>query len=285
MHLRGDAAIRRLAEAAPVTYVIFDLLWLDGHDLTELHYTERRARLGTLALAADRWRVSEYWAGTGTALLAATSEQGLEGVIAKRLDSRYTPGRRGSSWLKIKNTSSQELVIGGWTSGKGSRSSSIGALELGVQDEAGDLRYAGRVGTGFNARELDRLAKLLEPLAREETPFIGTQPAKGAHFVEPQLVCEVEFTEWTRAGTLRHPSYKGLRDDKTAAEVVRERVSAPPEPAARPDYHSLVEGWTERGRKVRGGVEVEVEGRALKLTNLEKVLYPETGKPSPKAPI
>ena len=283
MHLRGEAAVRRLAEATPVTYLIFDLLWLDGHDLTGLPYTGRRERLEALALDAERWRVSEFWAGTGTALLAATREQELEGVIAKRLDSRYTPGGRGGAWLKIKNSNRQELVIGGWTSGKGSRSSSIGALELGVHDEAAGLRYAGRVGTGFDAQELKRLARLLEPLAREATPFTGPQPPKGAHFVEPRLVCEIEFTEWTRAGTLRHPSYKGLRDDKSADDVVRESVSPPPEASAvdagRHDAgsQSLVHGWAEQGHKVRGGVEVEVEGRVLKLTNLEKVLYPQTG--------
>ena len=283
MHLRGEAAVRRLAEATPVTYLIFDLLWLDGHDLTDLPYTERRERLDALALTADRWRVSEFWAGTGTALLAATREQGLEGVVAKRLDSRYTPGGRGGSWLKIKNTKGQELVIGGWTTGKGARASGIGALELGFHDETGDLRYAGRVGTGFDAQELKRLAKLLQPLAREDTPFTGAQPPKGAHFVEPTLVCEVEFSEWTRAGTLRHPSYKGLRDDKPAAEVVRERVAAPPDAAAvtvhtaAASNASVVQTWVEQGRKVRGGVEIEVDGRVLKLTNLEKVLYPQTG--------
>ncbi len=276
MHLRGEAAVKRLADAAPVTYMIFDLLWLDGHDLTELPYTERRARLDTLTLDAERWRVSEFWSGRGTALLAATREQGLEGVVAKRLGSRYTPGGRGGSWLKIKNISRQELVIGGWTGGKGSRSNGIGALELGVHDEAGELRYAGRVGTGFDADELKRLATLLEPLAREDTPFSGTQPPTGAHFVEPRLVCEVEFTEWTRTGTLRHPSYKGMREGKPASEVVRERISPPPEPAVEEGgNHSRLRAWTDRGHKVRGGVEVDVEGRVLKLTNLEKVLYPQ----------
>jgi len=278
MHQRGEAAVRRLAEAAPATYMIFDLLWLDGHDLTDLPYTERRARLDALALDGERWRVPEFWIGNGAALLAATREQGLEGVVAKRLDSRYTPGRRAGGWLKIKNSSRQELVIGGWTSGKGSRSSSIGALELGVHDDAGELRYAGRVGTGFDSQELTRLAKLMEPLARTDTPFSGPQPPKGAHFVEPTLVCEVEFTEWTRAGTLRHPSYKGLRDDKRADEVVRELVSAPPVAAtAVANDPAAVMAWVKDGRKIRGGVEVEVEGRALKLTNLEKVLYPQTG--------
>jgi bifunctional non-homologous end joining protein LigD len=279
MHLRGEATVKQLAESAPVTYAIFDLLWLDGHSLVELPYTERRSRLDALELNAERWRVPEFQAGEGSALLAATREQELEGVVAKRLDSRYTPGGRAGSWLKIKNSQRQELVIGGWTTGKGSRSKGIGALHLGVHGEDGELRYAGRVGTGFDAAELTRLAGLLEPLARKATPFTGAQPPKGAHYVEPTLVCEVEFTEWTRAGTLRHPSYKGLREDKAAAEVVRERLAAPgqrPATAAGGDA-SDVKAWIERGRKVRGGVEVEVGERVLKLTNPEKVLYPKTG--------
>jgi bifunctional non-homologous end joining protein LigD len=274
MHVRGEAAVKRLAETAPVTYLVFDLLWLDGHSLIDLPYAERRARLGSLELSGERWRVPEFFSGGGAAVLAATREQGLEGVVAKRLDSRYTPGARGRSWLKIKNSARQELVIGGWTTGKGSRSSSIGALHLGVHDEDGRLRYAGRVGTGFDTQELTRLLALLEPLGRTGTPFTGTQPPKGAHFVEPTLVCEVEFTEWTRAGTLRHPSYKGLREDKPAVKVVRERISTPPESST---GTVDVKALAAAGRKVSGGVEVEIEGRTLKLTNLEKVLYPRTG--------
>jgi bifunctional non-homologous end joining protein LigD len=277
MHLRGETAVRHLSQTTPVTYVLFDLLWLDGHSLMKLPYAERRDRLGSLKLEGEHWRTPEYQRGDGTAFLAASKEQGLEGVVAKRLDSPYTPGGRGGSWLKIKNVQRQELVIGGWTEGKGSRSKRIGALHLGVY-EGKELRYAGKLGTGFDAQELTRLAKLLEPLARKDSPFAGTQPPKGAHFVEPELVCEVEFTEWTRAGTLRHPSYKGLREDKPATDVVRERPVAAeeiqPEPAA---GTAEMKALIESGSRVRGGVEVEVEGRTLKLTNLEKVLYPSSG--------
>jgi bifunctional non-homologous end joining protein LigD len=226
MHLRGKAAVNRLAESSPVTYMMFDLLWLDGHSLADLPYAERRLRLDALELNDERWRVPRFHAGDGTALLAATREQELEGVVAKRLDSRYTPGARSGSWLKIKNCRRQELVIGGWTTGKGSRSSGIGALHLGVHDGNGELHYAGGVGTGFDEQELSILAAMLEPLARDATPFTGRQPPKGAHFVEPTLVCEVEFAEWTRAGTLRQPSFKGLREGREAAEVVRERVGS-----------------------------------------------------------
>ena len=291
MHLRGEAAVKRHAQSAPVTYMIFDLPWLDGHSLMQLPYTERRARLEALGLNSERWRVPDSFSGQGSSLLAATREQGLEGVIGKRLDSRYVAGR-GGAWIKVKNWGRQEAVIGGWTTGKGGRAGSLGALLLGIHDGDGALQYIGRVGTGFDARELERLGGLLEPLARKSTPFTGRQPPKGSHFVEPELVCEVEFSEWTHAGTLRQPSYKGLRDDKRAEDVVRERVSvlegggpAGPPPASAPavDQPNIdgggvdVQALLADGRKVRDGVEVEVDGRKLKLTNAEKVLYPASG--------
>jgi bifunctional non-homologous end joining protein LigD len=300
MHLRGEAAVRQLAKSDPVTLVLFDLLWLDGHSLMGLPYSERRKQLEELKLEGERWRTPSYQTGGGEALLAATSEQELEGIVAKRLDSRYTPGGRSGGWLKIKNSQRQELVIGGWTEGKGSRTKGIGALHLGVHDEHGELQYAGRVGTGFDAQELELLARFLKPLARKKTSFVGRQPPKGAHFVEPELVCEVEFTEWTQAGTLRHPSYKGLREDKAAEEVVREQASelaasakqravattkgkSKAKPKAKPRSKSKssvgadVGAWLTQGREVRGGVEVEIEGRAVKLTNQAKVLYPKAG--------
>jgi bifunctional non-homologous end joining protein LigD len=278
MHVRGETAVRRLAQSTPVTYVLFDLLWLDGHSLMGLPYTERRSRLQALNLDGDHWRTPEYHSGDGGVFLRASKEQHLEGVLAKRLDSAYTPGGRRGSWLKVKNVQRQELVIGGWTEGKGSRSKSLGALHLGVY-ENGQLTYAGKMGTGFDARELERLGSLLGPLSRKDSPFTGRQPPKGAHFVEPELVCEVEFTEWTRAGTLRHPSYKGLREDKPATEVVRERVSAPEraQESAESESPPAAKGWTAAGSKVRGGVQAEVDGRTLKLTNLGKVLYHAVG--------
>ncbi|MHB1808984.1 MAG: DNA ligase D [Solirubrobacteraceae bacterium] len=291
MHLRSESAIRRRAEETPVTYVIFDLLWLDGHPLLDLAYEERTARLAELCLDGERWQISKHHIGDGRALLAATREQGLEGLLAKRLDSRYAPGRRDGGWLKIKNSRRQELVIGGWTEGKGARSQRIGALELGVHDEQGQLRYSGRVGTGFDEEELELLQRLLAPLAQRSSPFAGRQPARGAHFVSPELVCEVEFGAWTKDGRLRHPSYQGLREDKPAREVVREREQPPPEPAADgaprkatpgerasgADARTVFDELLAAGKEARGGMEVEVDGRTLKLTNLEKVLYPATG--------
>ena len=201
MHQRTASVVELLSDTSPVTYMVFDLLWLDGHSLIELPYSQRREALASLDLNGERWRVSEFHVGDGAAMFAATREQGLEGLVAKRLDSRYLPGKR-SGWAKLKNSMRQELVIGGWTSGKGARASRIGALLVGVRDgDGGELRYAGRVGTGFDSEELERLGTLLEPLARDRTPFSGSaQPPKGSHFVEPELVCEVEFSEWTQAG-------------------------------------------------------------------------------------
>jgi bifunctional non-homologous end joining protein LigD len=164
-------------------------------------------------------------------LLELTKQRDLEGLVAKRLDSRYLPGRRTRAWLKVKNLMGQELVIGGWLPGQGRRSGTLGALLVGYyEDEDTDrrLRYAGRVGTGFTDAELDRLAGMLEPLRQKKSPFTGRQPPRDAVFVEPKLVAEVAFREWTAARTLRAPVYKGLRPDKRPEEVVFEQRQPPP---------------------------------------------------------
>ena len=221
IHLASDSEIRRRARETPVTYVVFDLLYLDRRSLFELPYEERRAELEALGLEGPSWQIPAYHRGDGAALQAASKQQGLEGIVAKRLDSPYRPGKRTREWLKVKNVRAQEMVIGGWQPGKGKREGELGALVIGHYDD-GELRYAGKVGTGFAARDLKLLRERLEPLAAGESPFAGRQPPKGTNFVEPELVAEVEFSEWTNAGTLRHPSYKGLRTDKPASEVVRE---------------------------------------------------------------
>jgi len=221
MHVGSDSEVRRRSKETPVTYMIFDLLYEDGESLFALPYEERRARLEALGLQGESWQTPSYHRGDGAALLAASKEQRLEGIIAKRLDSPYRPGKRSREWLKIKNVREQEVVIGGWVPGKGRREGELGALLAGYYAD-GKLKYAGKVGTGFAARDLALLRKALAPLEREDSPFEGRQPEKGSRFVEPELVAQVEFAEWTNAGTMRHPSYKGLRDDKPATEVVRE---------------------------------------------------------------
>jgi bifunctional non-homologous end joining protein LigD len=171
MHLASASAVRRLASSSPVTYVIFDLLWLDGHPLMAEPYEERRARLMDLRLQGDRWQTPEHVVGRGADLLAASEAQGLEGIVAKKLGSPYEPGRRSVCWVKVKNLQRDEFVVGGWMPGEGRRRDRIGALLVGERDEHGRLRHIGRVGTGFTEGELDRLAKLLAPLERDTSPF------------------------------------------------------------------------------------------------------------------
>jgi bifunctional non-homologous end joining protein LigD len=232
MHLTGDAAIGARTRSTPIAYVVFDLLYLDGRNLMREPYTERRARLEELDLNGPTWRTPAYHRGQGKALLEASARQGLEGIVAKRLDSQYEPGKRNGSWLKVKNTRRQELVIGGWLPGEGRRKGRIGALLMGYYDHeppTPELRFAGKVGTGFDAKELDKLEKLLAARRRDSSPFSSAkQPGKGAIFVDPDLVAEVEFNEWTKQNMLRHPSYKGLREDKRPLDVVLERPEPPP---------------------------------------------------------
>jgi bifunctional non-homologous end joining protein LigD len=184
-----------------------------------------------LSLNGPSWQTPSYHVGDGAALLDATRARGLEGLVAKRLDSVYRPGRRSPSWVKVKNVKRQELVVGGWLSGQGNRSGRLGALLVGYYEGA-ELRYAGRVGSGFTDQELDRLHQLLVPLARDTSPFTPPPPlpsevGKQGHFVEPTLVVEVAFSEWTHLGTLRAPRYKGMRTDVDPRTVVREAPRSP----------------------------------------------------------
>jgi bifunctional non-homologous end joining protein LigD len=272
MQVTSGAQAKRLAKSTPATYIIFDLLWLDGHSVMGLPYSERRELLTALELNGSSWQTPEHLLGNGSAVLAASAEQGLEGIVAKRLDSLYQPGGRPGTWVKIKNIHRQEFVIGGWVPGKGSRGAGIGALLVGVHDEGGMLRYAGRVGTGFSQQELDRLARLLGPLERPSSPFSpgGARPPREAIYCEPRLVAEVEFREWTAAGSLRHPSYKGLREDKPAETVVREDQPTP-------DGREVPRDGLSIGAANLPSASVTVDGRELKLSNLQKVLYPQTG--------
>ncbi len=214
------------AGEAPTTYVVFDLLELDGHDTIALPYTERRRLLDEVLQPGPTWLLSPWREGDGAALLEASRVQGLEGIMAKRLDSPYLPGRRSPSWRKIKNRRRQEMVIGGWTEGAGNRESSFGAVLVGYYDGP-TFRYAGGVGTGFTVPVLAELDALLRERETTVCPFEPRPTPKQLrhqrpHWVRPELVCEVAFAEWTADGILRHPSYLGRRDDKRPEEVIRE---------------------------------------------------------------
>ena len=226
MGLTAEADVRRKMVDVPVTYMVFDAIWLDGRPLTGEQYQRRRALLEELGLAGPHWQTPAYQVDHGQALLQTSREKGLEGLIAKRLDSVYELGRRSGAWLKVKHRLRQELVIGGWLEGEGRRRGLPGALLVGYYQD-GRFVYAGKVGTGFTDAMLARLHALMQPLERSEPPFKVGKPPSRAHFVEPKLVAEFEFSEWTRAGELRAPSFKGLREDKDARDVVRESLARP----------------------------------------------------------
>jgi bifunctional non-homologous end joining protein LigD len=225
LHLTSKSAIERLAKSSPASFFAFDVLYLEGRSLLSVSYDERRAALESLKLQGETFATPPSAPNADGAKMAQIAkERGLEGVVAKRRSSHYFPGVRNGDWIKIKNFRTQEVVIGGWTEGQGERSGSLGALLLGVQGDAG-LTYVGKVGTGFSTTSRQELLDSLRPLARKTTPFNERlTPAETtlAHFVRPQLVGEVQFAEWTTDGHLRHPSWRGLRTDKDASEVVRE---------------------------------------------------------------
>jgi len=224
MNTSEHSRVRRLAESVPVTYMIFDLMHLDGHSALEIPYKERRRLLEGLELAGPHWATPPSEAGGGAAVFKAAREAGLEGIVAKRLDSPYRPGVRDPSWLKVKNFRTQSVVIGGWTAGQGHLEGELGALLLGIPGSGG-LDYVGRVGTGFNAAERSALHSQLSLLVRPTSPFAGAIPkseAVGVTWVEPEVVGEVRFTEWTRSGRLRQPAWRGLRPDQRPEEVVVE---------------------------------------------------------------
>jgi bifunctional non-homologous end joining protein LigD len=238
----------------PIVYYVFDLLEVEGEPMIELPMEERRERLEKLLDKRNRTvRFSEAF-DDGAALLKAADKQGLEGIMAKRLGSKYLPGRRSREWLKVKGHGRQEFVVAGYTRGKGRREGTLGSLVLATY-KGGELVYAGNVGTGFNDREIDRLLKKLKALERDAPPFrsVPKMPRvkKGdVVWVEPKLVAEVEFVEWTHDGHLRAPSYKGLREDKDATEVRREE----PFP-----------GEIRNGRRV------------FKPSNVDKLFWPDEG--------
>jgi bifunctional non-homologous end joining protein LigD len=213
------------ARATRIEYWAFDVLQLDGRSLLRATYRDRRRILEALTQNTEgELIVPDLLPGDGAEALETSRTRDWEGVVAKRWDSTYQPGRRSKSWIKDKNWRTQEIVIGGWKQGTGGRTSGIGSLLMGIPSNSG-LNYVGRVGTGFTERELKRLKDILTPIETDESPFntrLPTQDAKDVTYVEPNLVGEVRYGEWTSDGRLRHPSWRGLRPDKRPDEVIRE---------------------------------------------------------------
>jgi bifunctional non-homologous end joining protein LigD len=235
MGLTSPAAVKAKAKQQPVDYVIFDLLHLDGHCVRDLPYLERRELLEGLGLDGPRWRVPSYRLDGGPDLLEAARRQGLEGIVSKRADSSYRPGKRTGEWIKTRVWQRQEFAIGGYIPGEGSRAKRVGSLLVGYYDkrrselrkgEEQILHFAGGVGSGLKEDDLEFLTKELRRRERPDSPFDVGKPtgpkARFAVWCEPELVCEVSWTEWTNQGTLRQPAFKGMRDDKDPREVVKE---------------------------------------------------------------
>ncbi len=228
----SPAAVSRIAAEVPVQYVVFDMLALDGRSLLDVPYATRRELVEELVVPGPGWSVGPSQSD-GEALLAAVTAQGLEGVVAKRVDSRYEPGRRSPAWVKVKVRHHQELVVGGWLPGAGARAPTFGALLLGYHDPpadpltgrpAGPLRFAGRAGTGFSDAVLRSLRARLDDLRVDECPFDPPPPRdvlRLASWARPLIVVEVAHAEWTADGVLRHPAFIGERTDKDPADVGR----------------------------------------------------------------
>jgi bifunctional non-homologous end joining protein LigD len=228
MNLVSEREIKRASTQIPVALVLFDLLWLDGNEITGLGLEERRELLETIVEEDPRLQLSAYVDGAGTKLTASARDLRLEGVMAKRLGSTYRPGRRSPDWRKIKLINTQDCVILGWTRGQGGRSGTLGALLVGAYVD-GDLVWIGQVGTGFTDQTLARLTELLEPLETDRPPIDDPDLAavKGATYVKPELVCEVEYLEITKSTRkMRAPSFKGLRPDTAPEDCVLEPPAA-----------------------------------------------------------
>ncbi len=314
IHLTRSAEIREAASAHPAAFIAFDLLRDDREDLRPLAFTERRDRLERRLgkRRAGRVRLSPVTPGDGRRLYLRAGDAGWEGLIAKIARSPYESGRRSRAWRKIQIPRRQEFVVGGWSEPRGSRHD-FGALLVGVHD-AGRLRYAGHVGSGFTETELARVSARLRDLEVADCPFV-TPPHSGepAHWVRPELVAEVKFTEWTTEGNLRHPTYLGLHDDRDPSTVVREtpaRVTtpggrspvatveprrAPPRapaaprrarrrPNARPrssipgpELQAVLAQLQELEDLGRDGPVLLPDGHRLRVTNLRKVFWPDSG--------
>ncbi len=225
MHVKDPTEARRRALANPVSYVVFDLLHVNGSDTMRVPLEDRRTLLERVLEAGPHWRVTDVHTDAPAELLDIVTDRGLEGLIAKQSSSRYLEGRRSSAWRKIKPRLRQEFVVGGWTEGRNGRDGMIGSLLVGHYDDTGALRSAGSVGSGFDARSLAEWRQLVVEYARDDSPFAGSQPptlGRTLHWLDPELVVEVAFGEWTNDGNLRHPSYLGRRVDKDPRAVVRE---------------------------------------------------------------
>jgi bifunctional non-homologous end joining protein LigD len=297
IHLKGSRDVERLDAAQPAALIVFDILRDGDQDLRGLPLTDRRTRLQARLnpVLSDTLRLSEQVAGDARALDARAHKEGWEGLIAKEARSPYHSGRRSPAWRKIKLVQQQEFVIGGWTAPRQTRQH-FGALLLGIHDPKsadGKLTYVGHTGTGFDHAELQRVWKLLKARETSTSPFRDRfKTNEPAHWVRPDLVAQVRFTEWTNDNKLRHPVYLGLRDDKRPADVTREAPAArvePRQPSRSPARKTADTAAADGGGLARvvqqlrdleaarrdGTIELP-DGSRLAVTNLAKVFWPKS---------
>lgn len=221
MHVRDPQRVRELSISAPVQFIAFDLLHRDHENLTDFTYLQRRDELLALDVGdAPGWQIPPHQIGDGASTWDIVEQFALEGAVAKRIDSRYESGRRSPEWVKVKRTLSQSFVIGGWQPGTGRRAATVGSLTIGVHDTAGKLVCSGSVGSGLRDADLDHLLHALTRIATESSPFINAAPTD-TRFVQPVVVIDVKFTEWTDAETLRHPVFVSVRSDVDPLTVRR----------------------------------------------------------------
>lgn len=286
--LQREADVKHMAAEVPVYYYAFDILWAEGYDLRAGQLRDRKTLLKQMLLPDGCVALLEHFDTEGEAAYEAAVSHGLEGVIAKRRDSIYESGKRGKSWLKVKATTEDDFVVGGFTSGLGGRQKTFGSLLVGQYDDEGRLVYAGNVGSGFDDRLLASLRKKLDSLTVGESPFDEMTPSSmrfarpknvAVTWVKPELVVTVKFTEWTNDGHLRAPSLVGLRTDKAPEDVHRQSAVAPPISSDAPvlsrgdDVADVLSQLSGKKREMT----LRVAGAKIKVTNLDKELWPEYG--------
>ena len=294
IHLGGDGEIARAETRIPVVYYVFDLLYLDGINLCPVPLEDRLETLARVLLPTAHVRLLEQFDVDGKTAYAAAMAHGIEGLVAKRRDSVYESGKRSRNWQKIKSRMTEEFVVGGFSAGQGGRGSTFGSLIVGQYDEEGRLHYVTHVGSGFDDRTLGEVSRRLRELVMTECPFAETPPREGhprATWVHPELVVEVEFSHWTRDRHLRAPVFRRLREDKAPEEIVRAsavatirapRAEASPlfEPAASP-AEAQAARMLDQLRDAGKSLTLQIEGRPLRLANLDKVLWPAYGEQRP----
>ena len=272
--LRG--AEKGAAKTFPLVYYVFDILYLNGYDLRAVSLRERKALLLSILKSTDQVKLMDYFTNSGETVYKAAVDNGLEGIVAKKLDSKYESGIRSDNWMKIKSMLTDEFIVGGYSIASGGREKTLSSLLLGYYDEKGKLIFAGHVGSGFSENILNELKQRLDSIRIKKCPF-SEIPGLNAPttWVKPEVVVEVKFSEWTKDGRLRIPIFLRLRDDKKPEEIKGSNPVLAPDPPKRVKGDGLA-NIIERLQEKRDEVSIEVDGNKFNLGNLDKIIWPAT---------